>query len=413
MKTRAGNKIKSREGGALVMATLVLLAFSILQIGLYKLRETSVVETVFVEHHKQAFWLAESGLHDGLVLINFDKDFRDDPTPVPSIDVSAVGGSYDIGVERTLIDEDTGEYEYTITSTGTVRGVTRVLESIFSSFPGGKYAIIGINGNTELDALVEVDGAIAQIAGTLDVADSRYLDGYLIMGDGEGALTDKKGAATVANYPPPPAPVIDFADYEGAITKLSNNTNLPHSSTTNVNVSTLSGNLYYNADEVIMGGSGTTIADGTTIVSTGDIIFPKSHVVIGENVTIVARNFSIANQSEMGGGTLIYAQNDIYLRNASDTTTPGDSAIVLVARNNVTLDSQIDFRGIIFGENAVEINANGSIEGTIIGGNSVEANSNITITYDESVFKEGTPITPKVFGDVILTRISWKELPSL
>lgn len=411
MKTRAGNNINSREGGALVMAMLVLLAFSILQIGLYKLRETSVVETVFVEHQKQAFWLAESGLHDGLVLINFDKDFRDNPTTVPTTDVSTVGGSYDIDIEKMDVGSD--EYEYTITSTGTVRGVTRVLQAIYNAFPGGKYAIIGINGNTEIDALVKVDGAIAQIAGTLDVADSRNLDGYLIMGDGEGALTDKKDAATVANYPPPPAPVIDFADYEGAIGKLSINTNYPHTSTINVNVAALSGNIYYNADEVIIGGSGTTIADGTTIVSTGDVIFPKSHVVIGENVTIVARNFSIANQSEMGGGTLIYSQNDIYLRNASDTTTPGDSAIVLVARNNVTFDSQIDFRGIIFGENEVEINANGTIEGTIIGGNSVDLNSNITITYDETVFKEGTPITPKVFGDVILTRTSWKELPSL
>ena len=45
--------------------------------------------------------------------------------------------------------------------------------------------IIGIDGNTDLSANVSIEGAVAQISGTLDVADSRYLDGYLIMGDGE------------------------------------------------------------------------------------------------------------------------------------------------------------------------------------------------------------------------------------
>ncbi len=412
MKTITRAQACHREGGVLLMAMFVMLVFSVLAIGLFKLRETDAVESVYVEQYKQAFWLAESGLADGELLVGYDENFRNSPYAVFRTNTT-VGGSYDVGVAKTTVNATTEEYEYIITSTGTVRGVTRILQTTHQSIPGGKYAIIGIDGHTDLASNVDVEGPIAQINGTFEVHDSRGLDGYLIMGDGEGALSDKKGEATVVNYPPPPVPVIDFANYEAAIAKLAANTNYPHMGTINVSDSTLSGTLYYDAVEVIVGGTGTKVEDGTTIVTTGDISFSKSHVEIGNNVTIIAKNFSIANQAEIGGGTLIYTQKDIYLRNASDTTIVGEAAVVLLARGSIEFDSQIDFRGVIFAEDDVQINANGTIEGTIIGGVGVDVDANITITYDESVFKEGTPVTPKTFGDVILTRLSWRELPSL
>ncbi len=43
----------------------------------------------------------------------------------------------------------------------------------------------------------------------------------------------------------------------------------------------------------------------------------------------------------------------------------------------------------------------------------VDASARITITYDESVFTEGTPVIPKSFGDVILTKAVWQELSPL
>ena len=412
MKTITRAQARHREGGVLLMAMFVMLVFSVLAIGLFKLRETDAVESVYVEQYKQAFWLAESGLADGELLVGNDVSFRDNPHAVSKTNTT-VRGSYDIGVVKTTVNATTEEYEYVITSTGTVSGVRRIIQATYQSFPGGKYAIIGIDGHTELAANVKVVGPIAQIEGTLSVKDSRDLDGYLIMGDGEGALSDKKGEAVVVNYPPPPKPKIDLDGYVAALDKLAANTNYPHAGTINVNDSTLSGNLYYNADEVVIGGTGTTIADGTTIVTTGNISFPKSHVEIGNDVTILANNFSIANQSDIGGGTLVFSKNDIYLRNASDTTIVGEAAVVLLALGSIEFDSQIDFRGIMFAEEEVHLNANGTIEGTIIGGVGVEADSNITIVYDPTVFKPGTPVTPKTFGDVILTQSSWMELPSL
>ena len=70
--------------------------------------------------------------------------------------------------------------------------------------------------------------------------------------------------------------------------------------------------------------------------------------------------------------------------------------------------------GIIIAEKGeVQLNSNGNITGTVIGGVGVDASANISITYDERVFTEGTPVIPKSFGDVILTSARWEELPPL
>ncbi|MBW2514688.1 MAG: hypothetical protein JRE21_08990, partial [Deltaproteobacteria bacterium] len=57
---------RSKSGGVLLMAVLVMLAFSILVIGLYKMSATNAVEAVYQDHSNQAFWLAESGLQDAI-----------------------------------------------------------------------------------------------------------------------------------------------------------------------------------------------------------------------------------------------------------------------------------------------------------------------------------------------------------
>lgn len=404
---------QSKEGAALLVVILVTLVFSILSIGLFKLSETSAVEAVKVEHYKQAFWLAEAGLADGMTLLKHYPEFRADPSgyTVPTKTVAEVGGTYDLTVEKEVINTSTEQYAYTITSVGRVNGITRRLQTVVSSYPGSNNIIIGINGNTDLAANIDVVGSIAQIEGTLTMKDSRYMDGYFIMGDGEDALTDKKGEAIVANYPPPPVPAIKYDDYDGVITKLANNTNFPHKTSVVTTESVLSGTLYFNADEVIVAGTGTTIADGTTIVTTGSISFPKSHVTIGRNVTIVAADFSMANQSDIGGGSLIYSQKNIYLANASDSSASGQPGVTLLARGDITLASQIDFRGIMFAEGTVNLDANGSIEGSIIGGIGINADANMSLTYDPTVYTAGTPIDPIALGDVILTQTTWREIP--
>jgi len=56
----------SKSGGALVMVMIVLLAFSVLSIGLFKLHETDALETVRIQQADQAFWVAEAGLQRAL-----------------------------------------------------------------------------------------------------------------------------------------------------------------------------------------------------------------------------------------------------------------------------------------------------------------------------------------------------------
>lgn len=418
MKTRNKIERSGKQGGVLLMAMLVMIAVSILTMGLFKLRATASVEAVYLEHNKQAFWLAESGIADGELLVQYSKAFRDNPasfTIPQGITNSAVEGYYDIDIVRTTVDATAGIYDFEITSVGHVKGMNRRLRKTYRAFPGGKYAIIGISGHTDLAANVEVNGPIAQIEGTVEVHDSRGLQEYIIMGDGEGSLTDKKGVAVVANLPPPPAPSIDASKYLDLLA-LASATNYP--ATTNdvvLTVSALSGtNIYNNASGTVIFDSKVKIADDSVLITTGNVRFNRSGVAIGERVVIVSGNdINFKVQATVDGGAEIFAVNNIEFESGSGLINT-EPVLLMALNGDIIMSANFIFRGIMIAEKGqVELNANGDITGTVIGGVGVEADANISITYDESVFTEGTPVIPKSFGDVILTSAAWQELSPL
>ena len=410
MKKPPENKYSSREGGALLMVMLAVVFVVGMSLGLLKLRETDMTETVFVEDHKQAFWMAESGLTDGEVLLQHNIKFRENPTAVPTMSVAGVNGSYDISVTKTTVDITLDLHDYTIVSDGTVNGVTRRLSRSIRSYPGGKYAIVGIDGHTDLASNVEVLGPIAQIAGTMYVHDSRLLDDYIIMGDGEGSLKDKKGEATLANYPPPPAPTIDSSDYHDYLTKanLSSPSNYPAFG----NVVMSGTHIFNNINPIEFGGK-TVIRDGTTIVAVNGIDFSKSGVRIGQNVTIITgSDVTFKVQAAVDAGSQIYAEGNIHFESGSKLNTGDESVLLLSKSGDIIMDSNFDFRGVMFAETGqVQLNANGTIDGAVIGGVGVDADAQMTIAYDETVFTDGTPIIPLMNADAILVQTAWQEVP--
>ena len=398
------------------MAMIVMLTFSVLAIGLFKLHETAAVETVYAEHYKQAFWLAEAGLANGELLVQYSKDFRDNPTTftIPQgVTNEAVEGYTDMNVVRTTVDDVAGIYDFEITSVGYVKGFNRRLRKTYRAFPGGKYAIIGISGHTELAANVAIDGPIAQIEGTVNVHDSRGLEDYIIMGDGEGSLTDKKGVAVVANLPPPPAPAIDASMYLDLLA-LTNSV----SATTgdvSVAVSSLSGtNIYNNVGGTLTFNSKIKIANDSVIITAGNVRFNKSGVTIGERVKIISGdNISFKVQATVAAGAEIFAVNNIEFESGSGLNST-DPVLLMALNGDIIMNANFTFMGIIIAENGkVQLNSNGDISGTVIGGVGVDADAQITITYDERVFTEATPVIPKSFGDVILTGAFWQELSPL
>lgn len=407
MKAQTEKHVKSREGGALVMVMLVLLTFSVLQIGLYKMRETSAVESVYVEQHKQAFWLAESGLNDGVFLIDYSKTYRDAPTAISN---TTANGTYDISVVRSTIDLTKEIYEYEVTSVGTVNGFSRQLRKIVQTQAGGKYAIIGISGTTELAANVTINGDIAQIDGDVIVKDSRLLDGDVILGNGD--LYDTKGEAEIRDFPPPPPPTIDSTDYNAQLAFVSG---LPPVATLTMTNSIPPGaTVFVNTDDFNFGVSGSklSVGDGAIIVVSGDISIAGAGTKIGNNVTIISGDdISFKVQVAVGDGTDIYADQNIHFESGSKLDSNGNAILLMSKNGDITMDSNFDFRGIMIAETGdINLNANGTIEGTIIGGIGVDAAANLNITYDDTVFSDTHPINGNIAGDVILTSISWQEL---
>ena len=151
------------------------------------------------------------------------------------------------------------------------------------------------------------------------------------------------------------------------------------------------------------------------IVTSGTLRFDGSGTQIGQNVTIISGDdISFKVQATVGAGTEIYAYSDIVFESGSGLNTYDDPIILMAQTGNIEMNANFDFRGIMIAENGlVDLNSNGDIVGTIIGGIGADVSANITITYDETVFTEGTPVIPKSFGDVILTSVSWRELPPM
>ena len=67
---------KGKEGAILGVVMMVLLGMSILGVGLVNLGTVDAVETVRSGQRQQAFWLAESGLHNVMNLLVTDSFFR-------------------------------------------------------------------------------------------------------------------------------------------------------------------------------------------------------------------------------------------------------------------------------------------------------------------------------------------------
>ena len=114
MKTKPKVQANPREGGIILMAMFVMLVFVVLAIGLYKIRESDAVESVYVEQDTQAFWLAETGLADGALLIKHDENFRDIPWVTTQTN-TVVNGSYETMVVKTTVDASLKIYDYEIT----------------------------------------------------------------------------------------------------------------------------------------------------------------------------------------------------------------------------------------------------------------------------------------------------------
>lgn len=425
MKTQRKNR---REGGVLLMAMLVMLVFTTLAIGLFKLFQTDAVETVYVEQHRRALWLAEAGLEKAIDFISWDKTFRSNPDLYLPYTAALSNGTSEIGTYTIkavdIVNQGTNGSLFTVTSVGYAGSLNRVIQQQLQVFAGGKYALFAMGGDTQIDSNVEVNGDFYQLTGSANIDSKQNLNkgtginGFVAAGDGgpdDGNITGN-GVDDIlyVEVPIPTPPSIDttiwvdgyiaaaYAD-SNAVSIVTNGYASPLVLNLQTNFNLASG-MTFPSDQII------SIFDSNNtnlLVNTGDITFDNWADIRDGSIIVADGDITFDQKVTLGKDTIIFATGSIYIKQASDSSISGTT---LLALEDIELAQQLVFKGIIFGLGKVTVGSNAEVEGTIIAGDGIEINSNAKITYNPDVFLNPLIGVDNVLDDANYQMVGWREI---
>jgi hypothetical protein len=437
---------KSKSGGVMLMTLLVMLAFSILAIGLYQMSATNAVEAVYHDHSNQAFWLAESGLQDAIQRLRYDAVFRDtaaDGSESFSVTNAVTGTGYDVTVSYLDGTRFLEYYRFNVVSVGWKSGMNRRIRQYVSTRPGFISAIMAPN-NINVAANTIVSGPIMVLDDgelTLEDKNNKDLPGDLdtvILSD-DASMDPRSNAKEPADYAVLDLAVPDSIPQMPNFSKYLNEANLqpevydpgdPAYPITNL-VINVTGNTYTNCPAGLVA---YKIIGNGRLVNTGDITIIGDVNAAGDvssDVSIFSfGDLRIEKKTDFGNNILLYGFNTVYFGDGS--YCPGNSAILAdggtfgagIAEDNddIVMGGQSEFYGVVFAdEGDVDIqpgsggDANTRIVGTVISGNSVDMNSNSEIIFDPSVFYDSDEFDLlSVFQtEVTASKGDWRELPPL
>jgi hypothetical protein len=420
---------RNKHGGILLMAMLMTLAFSILAIGLFKLFDTDAMETISVEHHRRAFWMAEAGLEEVMDRLVLDEFFRNNPGLDVPYTVNYSEGSFSNAsytIESVAISPVGGTGDvYSVVSRGDVGSMNRRLQMDILVRPGGPHALRSMRGNVEIDSNVYIDGDVFVDLGDVAIQSKENLnpnnptgiDGFLVAGgtvSGKGA-----GSVNTIQMSPPLQPSVDMGYWQPFLNNVNINPNTDgffDYTTSNyvdeVFISTGVSNYSYLG--IMQSGKKMEI-DGTQsgtnnfhyLVSATGILFDNWITLRERTIIIADGDVTFDQHMETYNDCVVFATGDIYVRQASSASGVGAT---LIAMGDIELEQNAIFTGIIFAEGEVDIGSNAEITGTIIGGDGISLDSNVEVTFDPDVFLNPLPGINNVWSQANLAPLQWSEI---
>lgn len=390
----------SKQGGALVVVIVVLVAVSFLTAGLMKLFERDAVEAAYAGQSEQAFWFAEAGAQAALHLLRTNALYRSSPYDLPG---SFGRGSNLVSVTRPDPAEDIWE----IYSRGFMGGEERavVLIAELTLFPGSTNSIppgiIGLGGGLcRLDGSGNVDGNVfCQGELTSNGSTDPNIDGEVYAYESNISYTEVS-ENDVIDFSIDPLVIADFS-LEGD-PPVSTNIAGRKYIYLDGGVSVVSAaNLQSNGDfEIADGiiGSGTLIVpdlsgSGTDLKfsSAGDPYIVEDDIrvwvdgeitaqkegVIGNNVTFYSTQTMTLKKSVTGESVAFYTLGDFYA------------------------DMDLEMSGLIYAEGDVQVDGSLTLEGSLIAGESFWLKGGFEVTGAETEFLTAalnSGITPNIYA---------------
>jgi hypothetical protein len=427
MKIKAKDQ-SSKAGGIFVMVMMVMLVFISLSAGLFKLKDTNAVESVQLDHTKQAFWHAETGLQDALQRLSLDSAFEASVRGSTAT-YTASDGSYQV----TVTDNGSGsillgQYSYDIVSMGLKGNQNRRIRQVVDSSPGPGGPITGggdikIGQNTTVGPgpITALPGATIEIDDKIPPGQNDSYDfDHIVLADG-ASINEKQSGATegehyaIVDMPPPNLPDMYDASADRTVAFALATNSATGVSLGDIALGGVGTTQYYNVPNGI---TINTITGSGRIVNTGPItITPKSNIndvdVVADVDIISFEYVNIGQKNDFAGDATVYAESWIYF---------GDSSIALAksalyadghdaSGMGITMGGHSQFEGQIFadeGDIIIQQGSNGSetrIEGAVASGAGIDLGQNTEIVYNPD-FTDGG-------NNTVVVTSNWKEIAPL
>ena len=405
MKTPTGKTLRSglgtggNSGAILGMALVVVVALSLIGLGLLNLGRVNALEVARLHNVNHAFWAAEAGLAHARANLRGSTAFRATPTPVMAVVPAYTAATVSVG---------TGLYQ--IHSTGMFSSASRVIwQNVYAAEGPPKafdYALFGGGGELYLRKSSVINGNVFQ-TGPVNITPPVAVTNGTVSATNTSAIFPASMPISPPPDPPPAFPLFDpgpsGAGYDALIATAStigtNSIEFPYSLGNKTQ--------YFKGDLAItntLSGRGVLAVSGNVEISDDWI---KSSVYITNSVHIIAGGQLKLNFTNCITGTncLIYSRGII---DCFKDATIG--VITLITTNNVGapggLSKNLTVVGVLYAGGKVASKKDLNVTGSVLAGGGVDIAKNFSVSYTNLW---PVPLLPGFQPEVTVTNIYWQE----
>lgn len=380
-----------RSGAILGMVLVIVLAISVVGLGLVQLGNVNAVEMARTVNGDQSFWSAEAGLHQAGAILTGNPSVRKGFFPYP---FAGMG----FGYAGRILSADNINFE--IVSTGIWQNsvsIVRRFIKIEDGWPAAfDYALFsGETMKLAKDTSVTGQGENGDI-----YAGEGYTSGSKIPLTNGCEIYD----GVAAGYPlptiVPDVPTLDTTYYDNLLLQAVTSPN-------GACPASLGGGTYFVNQTINITGS---INGPGILVVNGSVTIASATAVIGDSITIIALGpLSISSTSTLGSNDMFYSATSIKIAK-ENTFSAGDS--VLITPGTIDIQKTFQFAGLIFaGGGIVMDKATGTtatITGCVVTGGDLTIKKDFNVIYDAAQLPD--TILPGITPEIVVTDGPWSEV---
>lgn len=404
----AGVKVGGKSGAILGMVLVIVVALSLVGIGLLQLGQMNAVEVSRSYNLSKAFWAAEAGIFHAKAMLRGSQSFRDMLYDLP---VSNPQSEYRVATTSE------GNGVYTLRSTGTVVSASRVVwQSVFAGEAPPQafnYALFGGSGELNLRRSSVIDGDVFQ-NGPIDVNPPVTMTNGTVSATDTNAISPSSLPIVETPDPLPAFPAFDpgpgGAGYDGLITTASspgpgvtNNVSFPLDLQGKTNYLNMA-NLQIDGNII---GSGTLVVRGDVQLNSVSLV-NNVHIILGGQLTLNC------NPCIAGTNCLIYSRGNVETKAGSGggaVAADTIGTVTLITSGDVGggsggLEKNLTVTGVVYAAGIIASKKDITVVGSMLASNGIDIAKNFSLTYSNLW---PVPLLPGFSPEMIVTNILWQE----